>query len=71
MARWPDGSRDNESRLNTQNLVAIIVVMVLSVINIFGIKIGALIQMFSPPLKSRTAGLDHLRSPVGTKTRKR
>ncbi len=30
--------------LNTQNLVAIIVVVVLSVINIFGIKTGALIQ---------------------------
>lgn len=30
--------------LNTQNLVAIVVVMALSVINIFGIKTGALIQ---------------------------
>src|SRR5690348_10128560 len=30
--------------LNTQNLVAIIVVLVLSVINIFGVKTGAIIQ---------------------------
>src|SRR5207247_3740596 len=30
--------------LNTQNLVAILVIIVLSVINIFGVKIGALIQ---------------------------
>ena len=30
--------------LNTQNLVAILVVVTLSVINIFGVKTGALIQ---------------------------
>src|SRR5678816_4646912 len=30
--------------LNTQNLVAILVVIALSIINIFGVKMGALIQ---------------------------
>ena len=33
-----------EVGLNTQNLVAILVVVTLSVINIFGVKTGALIQ---------------------------
>src|SRR5262249_41536193 len=33
-----------EVGLNTQNLIAILIVIVLSVINIFGVKIGALIQ---------------------------
>src|SRR5262249_41992822 len=33
-----------EVGLNTQNLIAIVVVVVLSVINIFGVKTGALIQ---------------------------
>ena len=35
-----------EVGLNTQNLVAIMLIIVLSVINIFGVKIGALIQNF-------------------------
>ena len=33
-----------ETGLNTQNLMAILVVVVLSLINIFGLKTGALIQ---------------------------
>jgi APA family basic amino acid/polyamine antiporter len=33
-----------DTRLNTQNLVAILAVVALSVINIFGLKTGALIQ---------------------------
>jgi len=44
--------------LNTQNLVAIIVVVVLSVINIFGIKTGALIQnVFTAAKVSALLGL--------------
>src|SRR5207245_351752 len=44
--------------LNTQNLVAIIVVVLLSVINIFGIKIGALIQnVFTIAKVSALSGL--------------
>ena len=38
--------------LNTQNLIAILVVVALSVINIFGVKTGALIQKYLPPPKS-------------------
>ena len=44
--------------LNTQNLVAILVVVVLSVINIFGIKTGALIQnVFTAAKVSALLGL--------------
>jgi APA family basic amino acid/polyamine antiporter len=44
--------------LNTQNLVAIIVVVILSVINIFGIKTGALIQnVFTAAKVSALLGL--------------
>jgi APA family basic amino acid/polyamine antiporter len=44
--------------LNTQNLVAVIVVVVLSVINIFGIKTGALIQnVFTAAKVSALLGL--------------
>jgi len=44
--------------LNTQNLVAVIVVIVLSVINIFGVKIGAFIQnIFTIAKVSALAGL--------------
>ena len=44
--------------LNTQNLVAILVVVVLSVINIFGVKTGALIQnVFTTAKVSALLGL--------------
>jgi len=39
--------------LNTQNLVAMLVVIALSIINIFGVKTGALIQNISPRRKFR------------------
>ncbi len=44
--------------LNTQNLVAIVLIVVLSVINVFGVKIGALIQnVFTISKVSALAGL--------------
>jgi len=44
--------------LNTQNLVAILVVVVLSIINIFGVKTGALIQnVFTTAKVSALLGL--------------
>lgn len=44
--------------LNTQNLVAILIVVLLSVINIFGVKIGALIQnMFTSAKIAALLGL--------------
>ena len=47
-----------ETGLSTQNLVAILVVVVLSVINIFGLKTGALIQnVFTAAKVSALLGL--------------
>jgi len=47
-----------EVGLNTQNLIAVLVVIVLSVINVFGVKIGALIQnVFTISKVSALAGL--------------
>ncbi|HTR67667.1 MAG TPA: amino acid permease [Terriglobales bacterium] len=47
-----------EVGLNTQNLIAVLVVISLSVINIFGVKIGALIQnVFTISKVSALAGL--------------
>ncbi len=44
--------------LNTQNLIAIVLIVVLSVINVFGVKIGALIQnVFTISKVSALAGL--------------
>src|SRR5215813_2972986 len=44
--------------LNTQNLVAIVLIVVLSIINVFGVKIGALIQnVFTISKVSALAGL--------------
>jgi len=44
--------------LNTQNLVAIVLIAVLSIINVFGVKIGALIQnVFTISKVSALAGL--------------
>ena len=39
--------------INTQNLMAILLVVALSVINIFGVKLGALIQYIFTAARSR------------------
>ena len=47
-----------ETGLSTQNLVAILVVVVLSVINVFGVKTGAMIQnVFTAAKVSALLGL--------------
>jgi basic amino acid/polyamine antiporter, APA family len=52
--------------LSTQNLVAIVVVIVLSIVNIFGIKTGAMIQnIFTVAKVSALAGLVLLGSFIG------
>src|SRR5260370_1287611 len=70
--KWPPihigrmGLGNMETGLSTQNLVAILVVVVLSVINIFGLKSGALIQnVFTAAKVSALLGLVLLGLAVG------